>query len=247
MPSGGQKRIWQYNFMPPPVTLLDLDWDGLDRQWEHDIVERLGREEAAPRGVSVYDLVQSMPGGAGGGWEGAEEHSKDANRIGAAFLNDEAIAARLPARKLQKEAYAELQAKLELEKPQREAEKARREAEEVERRKADVEWRRRLEERVREQAERKTEWERIEKELAEERRAEAEVKQSEDWQRLGTWIVTEKQRIEADRIFSNRWQCQRCRGLKIKVEAREGRYFLECKGCGVKASGDHKTLVKMLP
>jgi hypothetical protein len=106
------KRVWQYTFRPQPYSILDRGWDIHDREWEHNLVERLRRGEAAPRSLSVYEAVQgSYRINAEQGWESAEEYSKNANRINATFLNDEAIAHRKPARELRKKAWAEQEAR----------------------------------------------------------------------------------------------------------------------------------------
>jgi hypothetical protein len=135
MPVSGynHKRVWQYVFLPEPITLLYREWDGHDREWEHNVVERLKRGEAAPRSLSFNDLVSDNFGTCEGGWELAEERAKNADRSKSIFLNNEAIARRLSERELKKKMYEELQEKKrkiwEEEKPKREAMKAERIAE----------------------------------------------------------------------------------------------------------------------
>jgi hypothetical protein len=80
------------------------------------LAERLARGEAAPRGVSIYDMFLADPRydcgpySGVGGWEIAEKRSVNAIRSGAEFLNDYAIARRLPERELRKKGWAEAQA-----------------------------------------------------------------------------------------------------------------------------------------
>jgi hypothetical protein len=159
LPVGGyeHKRVWQYRFRPQPAALLDRAW-GCDQAWEHSVVERLRRGEAALRSLSVEEVIPSRDGESmSGGWEIAEERSKNAVRTGAAFLNDAAIERRLYDRGLRKKAWAEYlaaQAVLTEKKRARRAEKeaAEAEAERVHRKKAA--------ERARVEAEREAEWQR---------------------------------------------------------------------------------------
>jgi hypothetical protein len=132
MPVSGynHKRVWQYVFLPEPITLLYREWDGHDREWEYDVVERLKRGEAAPHSISLSDFISDDYGTCEGGWETTEKRAKDADRSKSVFLNDEAIAQRLSERELKKKMYEELQEenrrKWEEEKPKREAMKAAR-------------------------------------------------------------------------------------------------------------------------
>jgi hypothetical protein len=250
------ERVWRLR--PRPYHLLDWGWANRDREWEQDLVERLRRGEAAPRGVSVHDLVSGdWPHEQPAGWEAAEKHAKNAIRTGSPFLNDEAIAARLPVRKLQKEAYAKVLAEESALKAKRKAEAEQREAA---RRQALREWKRRQEERERVRAERAEEW-RVAEEAERARFAaqqEADMAEAnERWKaerakRMATpqcdAVIAEgaKRRKEEQAILKNRWQCRRCKGLSIEVKPDRGGYVLGCSYCGVKAWGDHETVAGML-
>ena len=232
MPVDGykHKRVWQYRFRPQPYQVLDRGWHGHDRDWELGLVERLRRGEAAPRSLSIRDLVLDDWGwGQAQGWEAAEKHSKNAVRTGAAYLNHEAIARRLPERELREKAYAEQQARWEAEAPQREAAKAQRAAEEA-----------KFLERLKAAAAERAEAERVwRKSQAERQRARAE--HDAEWERTGANLRATQERI----ILANKWQCDRCKTV-AKIEAQNDGYALSCSSCGSSTWGAHATLVGML-
>lgn len=126
--------------------MISSPW-GHDRTWERSVVERIRAGGPAPAVASVYDVPQaylSTDGIYAEGWEHAEEYAKDAIRTGAAYLNDEAIAARALQRKLFREGVREAQAKAKARKDKENASRReKRRAEDEERR----EWLKRSEKR----------------------------------------------------------------------------------------------------
>jgi hypothetical protein len=209
------ERVWRLR--PRPYHLLDWGWANRDREWEQDLVERLRRGEAAPRGVSVHDLMPGDWNEQPPGWEAAEKHAKNAIRTGSPFLNDEAIAARLPVRKLQKEAYAEVLA-------QESALKAKRKAEaeqmEAARREAAREWKRRQEELERVRAERAEEWERAEELELAERAAERKRRRLEQQGIDEAEQARFAAQVEADMAAANeRWKAAQAERAKRTATA----------------------------
>jgi hypothetical protein len=215
-------RVWEYNFPTLPVVpLLDPDWDDL-QEWQFGMVERLQRGGPAPVCLSVYDILQSDGYGTRqAGWEATEDWAKNAVRSGAVFLNDAAIARRLPERELRKKGYAEFQTE---QKALWEKQEARRAEEEA----ALVEAHRAAQERTAE-------------------RARIEVEQATLWLQRQTEIDAEIRRRPEERagIMSHGWQCKRCLGL-AKIEQRFGRYVLTCLNCGAMAEGDRAMMLGMM-
>ena|ERR1700751_2900908 len=164
MPVSGynHKRVWQYVFLPRPITLLYRDWDGHDREWEHNVIERLKRGEAAPHSLSVNDLIPDNSGTCEGGWEITEKRAKNADRSKSVFLNDEAIARRLPERELKKKLHEEFLEKnrkiWEEEKPKREAMEAVRIAEQEAHAEALRDYKEKMKKRMQAEIERAKEW-----------------------------------------------------------------------------------------
>lgn len=195
MPVSGyfHHSVWRRFYQP--VALLDREWDR-DREWRSAVVERLKRGEAAPRSLSVDELIPSPVGGgvqASGGWEITEAWAKDADRSRSAFLTDEAIALRLPERRLRKQAYAEY---LEEQKEfwlKQEARRGEKEAAELEAAKAVLARAERLAKR---QAREDEEWADRAKEIEE-----------EAWHRSGREAI----------ILRSRWACDLCKG-DAKIE-----------------------------
>jgi hypothetical protein len=181
MPVDGynNKRVWQYNFLPQPVTLLDRGFDIRDHEWEKNLVERLRRGEAAPRSLSVYE---SCPGeyrsNAECGWEAAERHAKNADRTKAVFLNDYAIEMRKPGREARKKAWEAQEA---IYKEKWEQEKVRRQEEDKKHKEQRLEEARIHAEYMTREAQKRAEQMRIRKERdAEWNRIGHEVKQQQD-------------------------------------------------------------------
>jgi hypothetical protein len=218
------------------APILDAGW-GHDKLWEWRMVERLRLGYPAPQTHSLYETPPSNDGVfADGGWEWTEEHSKNAIRTNAVWLNDTAIARRKAERELkaQQEAeWRERNAKIEAaeaEKRERDRQiRARERAEkEAERARELAAWRARLAELERRDAERIAEWEQMEAARNATARSEAE---------------SQKMR-ERVAILTNQWQCLACKALAtIRVEG-DG-YRTTCPGCGKTAWGSHQTLVGM--
>ena len=251
------KHLWLYRlkfrYPWPLAPMLDPDWDE-DGEWQWDVIERLQRG-AGLCSVSPVDLVRSYgPGAAAAGWEAAEEHAKDAVRTGSVFLNNEAIARRLPERELRKKAYAEQMARWEAEQPQREAEKARRVAQEAAERaeRAEVRrvWREQQAERDRLRAEHDAEWqqadaERRERQQGVEESVREQLREKEQ-ARYDRLQADAKQRLkERATILSKQWQCKKCLS-PAEISLHLGQYQLICRTCRDRALGDHATLVRML-
>jgi hypothetical protein len=199
------------------APMLDPDWD--DRGWELDLAERLQRGGAL-HSLAVNDLIRShRPGRAAEGWEAAEEHSKDAIRSGSVFLNDEAIARRLPERERRKKAYAEEMARWE------ENRVWQAEWDDAEWRRADAE----REERQRGVVEIVLE------QLREKDQAHYDKLQADAKRRLE----------ERATILSKQWQCKKCLSI-AEISLHLGQYQLICRACRDRALGDHATLVRMM-
>jgi hypothetical protein len=219
MPVDGfeHRHVWQYRFRPQPYAVLDHGWHGRDREWELGVVERLRRGEAAPRSISLGELVTGFHDPAGsisGGWEHAEERSKNAIRNNSAFLNDEAIARRAEDRKRRKAALAEAEAQNRANVAKRKAELA---AKEAERARAERAWRRRQEERARAQSEQDAEWQR-----------------------------QEMRRREETAILTGRWQCAMCGSLATQMRKQGAEYAVTCMACAARGLVDHDTLVQAM-
>lgn len=114
----------------------------------------------------------------------------------------------------------------------------------------------RAQKRAASEAERRAEWERVEREWVERlARQEAEKERRErEWAEREAEIAAERERQDTERaenqrkaILANKWQCQKCKAIGVKVEEQRKGYLLTCRGCGANAWGAHKTLVRMLP
>ena len=101
---------------------------GHDRAWESEVVRRIREGGPAPCALSPYDATPSMywenSGLYGGGWQHAEELSKNAIRNNSVFLNDEAIAQRKVFREGVRAAQAEAKARAEKAEADRRANRA---------------------------------------------------------------------------------------------------------------------------
>jgi hypothetical protein len=209
-----------------PYPVLDRRWIGHDYDWEAQLVERLNRSGKGPERVSIYDMVQSQSGAPRGGWESAERLSRRAIRTGAVFLNDDAIARRLPDRDRRKAAWAEMVAEhstvLEEARAQkREVEAARAEAQRV--------WNEKNAEKLKKRAETEAEWR---------RRGE------EHWKRL----TAERQaKFEEEQrwLLSRKWICSECRAPS-EIEWRMDQYVLTCQACANQGWSHHAELARLM-
>jgi hypothetical protein len=237
MPVNGSRP---YRLRPHRAPILDAGW-GHDNLWEWRVVERIRQGYPAPQAHALYETSANggWPAGADdSGWEYAEEHSKNAIRTNAVYLNDTAIARRKAERQraaLEEAEWAERNAKIEAaeaEKRERDRQiRARERAEkEAERAQTLAAWRQRLAEQERRDAEQIAEWERMQAERA------AETKEhGEAW--------AQKMR-ERDSILANTWQCSICKALANIMVEGDG-YRITCPGCGKTAWGSHQTLLGM--
>lgn len=251
MPVGGysHKRVWQYRFLPRPVSLLDRGW-GDDRQWAHDVVERLRRGEAAPRSLPIDELIRSEGSApmSPGGWEQAEEWARNAIRGNSSFLTDEAIARRLPDRERRKKAWAEEQGKW---RAYWEAGRADREAKEAAEREARRAWEKKQEAAAERLARREAAWKEAEAE-AEKRAGPARAALRAEFVADREDLAARAERRQQERrlIEAHHWQCSRC-GKLATVDAKaseinEGRYvyLLKC-GCAERY-WTHAGLLRMM-
>jgi hypothetical protein len=245
MPGSYNKHAWRHRLPWWPSPLLNRGWDnGHDSEWEHSIVERIKRGQAAPYALNLFDYLPShgslIESGfiAGGDWERAEEHSKNADRSGSPWLNDHAIARRKPLRDAIKKARAEDIAK---DKARWEAQRAiwaeerkeraaaaaeeyrlqRIEREAYERRKAEEKQRR---------AEQDAEWERESERITAERQAKWEAQQ----------LNNEQFAKERDAILKGNWECQKCLTRSLIQPVAFG-YVLACRSCGKTSWAPHET------
>ena len=213
--------------------------------WERDLVApdpqwaRPPPPEAS-RSTTLIPNDYWEPSGAGS-WEHAEKHAEKAIRSGAVFLNDFAIARRLPERELRRKGWAELRAAwtayFDGKGPRPSGDpwqrfippevKAREAAEKAERQRMEAEaraeterqWQARQAERDRRQAERQADWER------------------------GTPMPL----IEVGRILGSRWTCIACQSIRTLVTQKGAdRYQILCLHCGKVAEGDHKQLMELI-
>lgn len=247
-------------FCSSRMRLLDPAFGIRDCEWERGVVEAIRLGKAAPGGVSVYDVVKPRyladgprngPGEWGlGGWERAEKWARNANRIGAVFLNDEAIALRLPDRQRRKKAYAEFLAE---ERVRKEREAIKRAEEEAARQEAERAYRKREAERIRRERAQFEEWEKIQaervalahkrdQERAQAKQAEAERKMREvDAEAIAALAVRRRQQERAE-ILRSTWSCMKCM-TTIKPELHLGKYLFACSGCGHRVEVEHERIM----
>jgi hypothetical protein len=250
MPGSYDKHAWRHRLPWSPSPLLNRGWDdGHDSDWEHALVEKIRRGQAAPYAMRLYDYLPSHgaiieSGFIGGGdWEYAEERSKDADRSGSPWLNDEAIARRKPLRDAIKKARAEEAA---AEKARWEAQRAIWAEERKERAAARAEeerlyraererFERTEEERKRRRAEQDAEWER-ESERVTAERIERDLTAAEARQRAVK---------ERDAIMAGKWECQKCLTRSLIQPIATG-YVLTCRGCGKTSWAPHETFAAIV-
>jgi hypothetical protein len=201
---------------------------GHDRTWERSVVERIKRGGPAPQMVDTESPAYLHPVGAyADGWEHAEARSKDAIRTNAAYLSDEAIAARKLQRKLLREGIREALAEA---KERAKKLKADMQAEAEAKRQARRAWEAKLEERVRKAREEQEAWFEEDKR----RRNEYAAKWKEEENRR-------QARYETERILGSKWSCMECNGVSWIKRDGEG-YRITCIGCGKSAFGSHASL-----
>jgi hypothetical protein len=245
MPGTYNKHAWRHRLPWWPSPLLNRGWDeGHDSEWEHALVEKIRRGQKAPHALNLFDYLpshgSSLSGGfcAGGDWDDAEEHSKNADRSGSPWLNDAAIAARKPLRDAIKKARAEEAA----------AEKARWAAQRAI-------WAEERKERAAARAEEERLY-RIEQEAYEGREAERKQRKAEqdaEWERESERITAERQAkwereqaakrqfaVEHKAIMAGNWECQTCLTRSIITPAAFG-YVLTCRSCGKTSWAPHET------
>lgn len=206
MPVEGFKhpRVWQYNFLPQPCSVLDRGWDRYDWHYEREVVERLRRGEAAPQSGKLTDLHDRNPnyGEPAGGWKQAEEFARNANRTNAVFLNDEAIALRLPDRERREAAHREYLAEVAV---RMEAQRQRLEEEARERERLIKEEVRREKQRAKERASRDAEWR--------------------------AWRAEAAPRTERQQILETRWQCGCGMITHIAYDSAKELFIIWCPRC----------------
>jgi rubrerythrin len=207
--------------------MISSPW-GHDRTWERSVIEQIRRGGAAPRMVDSGPPAYLHPVGAyADGWEFAEAHSKDAIRTNAAYLSDEAIAARALQRKLLREGIREALAEA---KERAKKLKADMQAEAEAKRQARRAWEAKLEERVRKAREEQEAWFEEDKR----RRNEYAAKWKEEENRR-------QARYETERILGSKWTCTVCGGVSWIKRDGDG-YRITCIGCGKSAFGSHASL-----
>lgn len=235
-------HLWRWRSKvryPWPLTpILDPDWNDCD-EWQWRVVEGLQQGKgiaclAANEAVRSQYIAMAQ-----GGWETAEAHAADADRSGSPWLNDHAIALRLPDRKLRKEAYAAFLAE---QKVIWEGEKKKRDEEAAAYAEAVKASQAREAKRKQAEAERKAEWE-AEAERIIALRIAKRAAQNADWAQIEAGA--EKRQAERQAILRKQWQCKRCLRL-AEVQMYGLQYQLICRPCGDSALGDHETLVRMI-
>ena len=190
---------------------------GHDRTWERSVVEQIKRGGAAPQMADTGPTPYWEPIGVNaGGWEYAEAHAHNAIRTNAAYLSDEAIAARALQRKLLREGIREALAEAKERQKKIEAERL---AEAAAKREAQRAWDAQRAERDRKWREQQSAWE-----------EETTRRRLED-----------KARYERDRILGSKWVCTECNGVSWIKQDGDG-YRITCIGCGKSAFGLHKSL-----
>lgn len=197
MPVDGynHKRVWQYNFLPQPVTLLDRDCDRYDFEYERNVIANIRRGKAAPRSVYLNELItDNYPVNNSLGWELAVQHCKNAIRTNAVFMNDENIAKKSITTKALKEAHTEKieedRKRWEEQRPIREAEKAAKEA-----RQAEMD------------AERKRTYEEYKQKMAEYK--EFERKRAEEWEEAARHAEAARQEQARRMTVAAKWAAAR--------------------------------------
>jgi hypothetical protein len=234
------KRVWQYIFRPQPYPVLDTSWDCDVRQWEHDVVERLRRGEAAPRAILTDILIptETYPG-TPTTWEHAEKIAEYAIRDNSAFMDDETIRLRKAHREARKQAFAENKAKWKqfheapaLAAALKRAEKIKRNDQaRAERLEEERLYEERKAERTRQRAEQDAEWKQRQHEIAKEFAERARLKPA---------IIHD---IEQTAIMARNWECKHCKG-RADVRPQKGAdgYILKCTLCGATGVGSHNIM-----
>ena len=245
MPVDGyhHKRVWQYQFRPQPFQVLDRSWVNHDRQWEHDVVERIRHGGGAPQSVATAEAVSGgytyyriMPEG----WEAAEHHAANAVRTGSAYFTDTEIAKRAKVRAQLKEALKEAQAR---DKIRLEESRKRQHAEFVKTEERRAAAKAALDEEIRIWNERHAERER--------RRIEQDqawAKSEEDLRKLRSFATTpppprDRQAIERDIILAAKWECAACKHPAEIMVTGPTKYLLTCASCCKFAEGEHQRLL----
>jgi hypothetical protein len=201
---------------------------GHDWTWERELIDRIRRDGVIPEVVSLVDLIPSDYKYVNATtWEAAEEHSKDAIRTNAAYLDDASIARRRAERELRQQNWAESRA----------------------------EWRA-YEAGLRPKPSTTPDIDPAEiaarknraalKKLVEEERAarDAELRAAAA-ERVALWEKENKRRGEESRVLASKWICTVCNG-KSMIEKRNDGYQLTCLNCGKQAWGSHGALMGVL-
>jgi hypothetical protein len=259
-PTKNSSRAYTPRRLPPWVE-PDGKWGIRDHLWEYALVERIRNGCAGPQSISTADLVGSGYSFSSQGWEAAEKHSANANRLHSAFLDDASIAKRAEKREQLRQGMEEVRAAWQAynegkgprpdeERPtptntalkRREAAAAREES----RRQWEAG---RAEREARRHAEREV-WDR-EQQRREAERAERQAKERIERDRMVAAMndrspddVT-KFLAEEARILDSKWSCTVCGG-KSYIERKRPGYQLTCLSCGKTAWGSHKALWEVL-
>jgi hypothetical protein len=246
--------------MPPPWRIRDYAWNIRDRQWEHEIVERI-RQTGALDASSFSDLIPDQYSVHLGGWEAAEKHAAKANRLHSAYLDDASIAKRAAKRELLRQGMEEVaaawQAYREGKGPRPSWENPA--AVEQARRKADAEAKEKKEKaairqvvRADREAQAQAEAEAWWKDYKQ-RQAEKAERQAKERTELDRMLATARDaapdvagfQAEERRILDSKWSCTVCGG-KSTIERKSPGYQLQCTSCGKSAWGSHKSLWEVL-
>lgn len=246
--------------MPPPWRIRDYAWGIRDRQWEHEIVERI-RQTGAIDASSFSDVI---PGGspiAPVGWENAEKHAAKANRLHSAYLDDASIAKRAAKRELLRQGMEEVKAAWKafeegkgprptwgdphVEERRQAQRAADAEAKEEKKRIRQIE---RADREAQAQAETEAWWKDYKQRQAE--KAERQAKEKIDLDRMletmrGRAPDLAEFQAQEKRILDSKWSCTVCGG-KSYIERKSPGYQLTCISCGKTAWGSHKALWEVL-
>jgi hypothetical protein len=245
----------------PPWIIPDYAWGIRDHLWEYEIVERIRNGCAGPQSISIADAVGSDYNNSLGGWEAAEKHSANANRLHSAYLDDASIAKRAEKRELLRQQMEENKAAWKAYNegtgPRPASENPALDAKRQAQREVDA--RTKEAAAIRQQAARdaraakgRAEYEAWEKER-QQRMAERAERQGKEKEEIDRMLATMQSRVpdaekflaEEKRILDSKWSCTVCGG-KSYIERKSPGYQLTCLACGKTAWGSHKALWEVL-